>query len=681
MERLKTRQRLEAINKSPSSAPLTYNEVRTQPPDDEIFNNTLATRIRVNSLINQSIPDMSYAPKKLASTITAKQIEEYQQKENTPITIDGRTYRIHPGNLPEPVLEDEPTEEEALRLFDQDYLEDPNRASNIASTIASALEEIKQAEKIVEQIDEAKKEINKDFDRMVEELQEEFSRVNLDRRRAIDNELVDLDARYNDIRRQIYEQEQDVLRFIDEQKAKIQRARQAQSETVTDIADVRALLSGIKERNKARIRAYEDSLKSVNRAFNMEQQQGESQENYLARIRDQTQAIDDEQGALDRLNLKEAKDFKNNLKNIIRDATLIEYAYNKIFDKGRGDKNILEINKVFQLLKTRYEKMYGTFQLKEDDLVKFLMQGIENPEETLKRDEEYEDLLLALETEAEPRAGAFDLTGKYDALGKGRRYTKQDLVKGIKDLVDMREFEEIRRFKEDPVEVLVRGNPAMLLIGARGGLSFSHDGYRAGIDQADKEILIAFYVNILQTLKAVLPDKYAEINARINMVTQDEYGEGMGIPQEELPKSCKLGKIEIDLNKLFYKNILSIKQKGFKITGAKNMPVSDEFIKIIMDLCKDKKYPTTKDINKLQIHENQVFDALLHLAGLHKRVEHTANKTIDQLKTRLTLIDGEISAGNTNKMLKQEIRDIVFKLHHLGEITGNSANEYLKQMK
>jgi len=692
MERLKTRQRLEAINISSQPTPLTFNEVRNQPPDDEIFNSHLATKIRVNSLINQSIPDMAYAPKKLTSSITAQQLEEFQQKENTPITIDGRTYRVHPASIPEPDLEYEPTEEEALKTFDMDYLEDPNRASAIARVITDTLEELKQAEEIRVGLNDARKQIDTEFDKLWADLQRQYYDSDDRQKIDIDRAMVQLERRYNEAQRRIYEQEQDTNRYIEERKTIIQDARQAQSETVTDIAEVRANIQAIKERNKAKVKAYEDSLKSVNRSFNMEQQPGETQENYLARIREQTQAVDDEQGALDRLNLKEARDFKNNLKNIIRDPTLIEYAYNKIFDSGKGDKNILEINKVFQLLKTRYEKLYGTFQLKEDDLVKFLMQGIENPEETLRRDQEEEDLLMAVQVEGgagaeEPsvlagaRAGANDLQGKYEALNKGRRYTKVELAKGIRDLVDLREFKAVRDFKEDPVEVQVRGNIAKLIVGARGGLSYSHEGITKGLEQADKDMLIAFYVDILQSLKRLLPEKYAEINARINRVTQDEYGEGLGIPQEELPKSFKLGKIEIDLNKLFYKNILSIKQKGFKITGAKNMPVSDEFVKIIMDLCKDKKYPISKDLNKLQMHESQVFDALLHLAGLHKRIEHTANKSIEQLKNRLTLIEGEISAGNTNPMLKQEIRDIVFKLHHLGEITGNSANEYLKQMK
>jgi hypothetical protein len=99
-----------------------------------------------------------------------------------------------------------------------------------------------------------------------------------------------------------------------------------------------------------------------------------------------------------------------------------------------------------------------------------------------------------------------------------------------------------------------------------------------------------------------------------------------------------------------------------------------------MDLCKGV-YPSTKDLSKLPPMEMQTFDSLLYLAGLHKRVENTADKTIPKLKQRIELIGGEIQAGNTNTLLKDELRDIVYKLYHMNEITQNAASDYLKQFK
>jgi hypothetical protein len=363
--------------------------------------------------------------------------------------------------------------------------------------------------------------------------------------------------------------------------------------------------------------------------------------------------------------LNEARKFKENLKEIIRSTPTIEYAYNTMFQED--DSSIADVNKVFALIKSRYEKMYGKVQLKDEDLVTFLKQMIVNPEEEQRKAEEEEDLLATLGI----AGGAGDYGRKYKALGKGKRFTKPALISAIQDILE---------YREDPVRTVSKGKVATLIIGKRGGLSYNYDGKERGLAQADKDILIAFYVDILEALKAKDRRLYDQINDRINTKTNDEYGEGLGVPHEALPKSCKLGKIEIDLNKLFYKNTLSVKNKGFKISGIKNAPVGDEFVKIVMELCKGK-YPTTKEINKLGAGESQIYDALLHVAGLHKRVEHTANKTVQNLKDRLTLIEGEMTAGNTNKALFSELRDIVYKLHHLGEITQNSANEYLKQMK
>ena len=224
---------------------------------------------------------------------------------------------------------------------------------------------------------------------------------------------------------------------------------------------------------------------------------------------------------------------------------------------------------------------------------------------------------------------------------------------------------------------MVKGKEAVLSMGARGGLSYTYNGKVKVIANAEKEVLIAFFVLLMETVKEKDPDLYGRLNEQLNVRTNAEYGEGI---QEKLPKFCRLGKCDVNLHKLFYKNVLSITHNGYKLQGAKNTPVSDEFVKLVMDLCKGV-YPSTKDLSKLSPMEMQTFDSLLYLAGLHKRVENTADKTIPKLKQRIELIGGEIQAGNTNTLLKDELRDIVYKLYHMNEITQNAASDYLKQFK
>jgi hypothetical protein len=475
--------------------------------------------------------------------------------------------------------------------------------------------------------------------------------------------MSDMEQTYLQAKQELGERKEAIVGFLDRTKLEIDELRDMVERAREFIPQVLAENKEKSARNKASLRAYEENLKTVNRNFNIQQEQGETDEQYVERLRELTAPINDPNLLLDRFNLNEARKFKENLKEIIRSTPTIEYAYNTMFQED--DSSIADVNKVFTLIKSRYEKTYGKVQLKDEELVRFLKQMIVNPEEEQRKAEEEEDLLTTL------GAAGGGYAEKYKALGKGKRFTKPELISAIDNLIE---------YRDEPVQSVVKGKVATLIVGKRRGLNYNYDGKDRGIAQAGKDILIAFYVELLETVKVKDIRTYESLNRKLNRKTDDEYGEGLGVPHEALPKSCKLGKIDIDLNKLFYKNILSVKHKGFKMNGVKNAPVGDEFVKIVMELCKGK-YPTTKEINKLGAGESQIYDALLHVAGLHKRVEHTANKTVQTLKDRLTLIEGEMTAGNTNKALFSELRDIVYKLHHLGEITQNTASDYLKQFR
>jgi len=659
MERLKTRQRLDQLNSAP--APLAFNEVRNTPPDDENAGH-LASKIRVNSIINQSIPAMSYAPKKIKSHVTAKELAEFQLEESKPIEIDGQIYRMHPATIPEPEFG-----------FD-DVLIDINQGltqmAGDEEEIARRVDDIKAAHKELALVNKQLVELDDDYNRSVNA--ESLATTNLLNspfdvikfaanigREERDAKLRDLEETYLQAKEDLEARREGIIAFLDRTKIEIDDRRDEIERMREAIPTILAENKERSARNKAALRAYEENLKTMNRNFNIQQEQGETDEQYVARIRELTAPIEDPNLLLDRFNLNEARRFKENLKEIIRDTATIEYAYNTMFQED--DSSIADVNKVFALIKSRYEKTYGKVQLKDADLVKFLKQMILNPEEVARKAEEEEAFVSSL-------GGVGGFAGKYKALAKGKRFTKPALIAAIQEIIGLR---------EDPVQAVVRGEVATLLVGPRGGLMFQFGGREKVIGAADKEILIAFYVELLETVKAKDRRLYDTLNEKLNVKTSDEYGEG--VPHETLPKSCKLGKVEVDLNKLFYKNVLSVKQKGFKISGLKNAPVGDDFVKIVMELCKGVQ-PSTKELNKLG-SESQIYDALLHVAGLHKRVEHTANKTVETLKNRMTLILGEMEAGNTNKSLLSELRDIVFKLHHLGEITQNAASDFLKQFK
>ena len=668
MERLKTRQRLSKLITEDS--PFVFIEP-TQEPEDELNNSRLASKIRVNSLISQSIPDMKYPPK-VNSHVTAKQIEEFQRKENTPIEINGNFYRLHPASIPEPEFD------ENDQTIDLDGIS--HEMSNVGNIISQKLKLLTKLEEDFFEVNREIKQLDINYNREINLLDEnllppeDFSLegdisnlqnalrvIERNKARKYRQSNADelkkeaLNAEYAERKQLLVEQRELLLSALRKTTQEIDNLREEKELFTDNFSQTKAENDKRKKRVKQKINAYEENLKTLNRNFNLTQEPNETAEEYIERIRTQTEAIEDPNLVVDRFNLQEARDFKQNMKEIIRDNSVIEVAYNTLFQEN--DALIPEINKIFQLIKTQYQKKYGSYQLKDVDLINFLKKMIETPEKI----EEEIDIPQGL--------GAEDFTDKYKALSKGKRYTKPELIF---------EIGEIKDFFENDFAVDVGGFPAIIHKGLRGGLTVTYKNDRKSISLTDKSVLIAIYVAILERIKRANPAEYQKLNATLNRRTNDEYGEGL--KHEKMGKSVKLGAIHIDLNKLYYKNILSITQNGVKINGVKNVPVSEEMVKILIDLTKGT-YPTSKELNKLELHENQIFDALLHIAKLHKRVENTTNKSVENLKNRLTLIEGELSAGNTNKELYNELRDIVFKLHHLGEITQSSATNFLKQFK
>jgi hypothetical protein len=127
--------------------------------------------------------------------------------------------------------------------------------------------------------------------------------------------------------------------------------------------------------------------------------------------------------------------------------------------------------------------------------------------------------------------------------------------------------------------------------------------------------------------------------------------------------------------------MLSIQnKKGFKIPGFKNTPVSDAFVNCIMKILDDKEL-TANDMHNLKSPEKYLLDNLLHVAGLHKKnITSTSKETISNLKQRLTLVEGEIQAGNTNDELKKELYELLFKLYHFHCISERQARNHYKDI-
>ena len=151
--------------------------------------------------------------------------------------------------------------------------------------------------------------------------------------------------------------------------------------------------------------------------------------------------------------------------------------------------------------------------------------------------------------------------------------------------------------------------------------------------------------------------------------------------KDDIPKIINFGRNKLLLNKLYYNNILSVKDS--KMHSIENMTykhVSDNFVKIIYNIYNNKI--DNNDFN-LSNSEQELLSLLLFVSGLNKKnnIDIKRDDNINKLKERLTLVESQIKAGNNNPVVKEELKQIIKKLYLYKVISLNSSKEYIKQFK
>ena len=69
----------------------------------------------------------------------------------------------------------------------------------------------------------------------------------------------------------------------------------------------------------------------------------------------------------------------------------------------------------------------------------------------------------------------------------------------------------------------------------------------------------------------------------------------------------------------------------------------------------------------------------MYVSGLGKNIGTNKGENIKELKDRLKLVESQIRAGNNNPVVKNELKDIIKKLHLYNVISHNNGKAYLKQ--
>ena len=561
--------------------------------------------------------------KKFNTDLTKEAIEELRQRYNTPIVVDGITYKYVPVKRPELELY-EPIEEE---LTTEDIVKINNK-------INENLEKIKKLNKIYEAIPEELKKANNEYNELSMRLTE-VDDTKTENNTEVKNKIVKLRNIAREIQRIELLKKNEILEEIKTLKTEIENLYYNLKLSDENKKVNESEKDRVRKYNEPLVKEYEYAVKSGSRnKLNPQQDQNETDEDYLNRLQDTVNEEVNDEVALNEAKSFNISLFKQNMKQLIRDDSKIENVLKKILNVSNDE--LFKTNKIFNLIKTEFLKRYG---------------------------------------ENNPYITATDIFNFIDAVSSKEPYEK---------------IEQPKEIKKIDVVKLQTASPEELLRILEELEKLNHETKQTDKNTASynifKEILTQ---SNGQPKTEITPEQRAHIiksfaRRKAYKLNDKTYGEiiGYGIHNDpKLTDHAVFGNVFLDLKKLFYDNLLSISNKHrMKYNGYKNVKISDDFVKLIINFVKNGNI-SNSDIKKLSVAEKRVLDSLLFLAKLHKheKIDIEIDDTIKYYKEKLELIIGEIEAGNDNKILIKQLHDILYKLTHLKVISVADANRYYKE--
>ena len=474
-------------------------------------------------------------------------------------------------------------------------------------------------------------------------------------------------------------------------EAEIIRLRKDVQDNESNEAKNDGVRRSVMKRNADKVNSYSNELSSLNRGqFKMDKYPDETDEDFVKRLRDVGQTEYEESDQYDSAYLSNMTQFKTNMKNITRDEALIDSLL-----RSMSPEELFKLNQKFPLYKSEFLKIYGAFNksINYEDVVEtikiFLLKGYLN-----SGTDRHNTTGHQIVQPNELVANKFSFTKpSNDTLAIHNLENDNILYLKVSKTTDKGGL-----LKRHIVLFSKSGDKGSFIsIGMRMTAQRTQDNPHESlkhlfvdyldITPADSEKIFnksrPSLEDIANFVKHYVKDtSFIELHEVERRNQGKIYGYGIK-PNEELPKHCQFGKVIIELDKLYYKNILAVKDNKLRnISGFKNSPVSDEFVEIIMNMCRDSTMPQKSEISGLSVSNKELWNLLIHYSGLHKSKIDTSSKseTIKNLKERLQLVEGEIEAGNDNDEVVDELRSILMKLKNLDVITSYQAINHFKQL-
>jgi len=599
-------------------------------------------RLQLERISNASVPAQmgGFVPLKIQRDITPEMVEDYLETK-------GSVELIRPDI-------DLTFKEERIPFPDLDL----ERGSLLTSLIESDIIEIEKINENLKDLDEKDKIIDDLYNKEMASVSEED-----DIRKIKDKYKEDKET----IKKEQIKNKKNKTRFENRLKSS-----QLELKTLENKAEENDnTRKQIRSYNKGILDRYADEIKIMNKGMVIDRMIGESDDEFKTRL--QQLQVQDKSTEI-QVKLNNIKRFKNKMLELYPSMPL--YIVEKLLKKYQNDRNEdYEIIKRFPEVKRKFINIYGSEpRIKEnkiyDEMVKFL-DNVFVEEQTITQ----EDLQGALEEVSADIPISNSISVDVSKIDTDKVY------EDIDDIVESKETEKTKykllmdllkrllKYSEEDIQN-EKPLPTIKLNGRRTKEGKNRKGkfYKADDEKfykiAEKKLDRDDLINLIIGIK-----EQSIIRGKGIVETNTIYD----VKDIELPKYSVFGSVLISPSELYNNNKLVIRNKlKNNIIGLRDRKVSDEFRDNILSIIKNEPI-----LHLLNENEQVIYDTLITKANLHRKLPQTKNKTIEELKRRVVILEGAINAGNDN--VNEELKETLKHLVNLKVLGENEAMRFYKQ--
>jgi hypothetical protein len=597
--------------------------------------------------------------------------------------------------------------------------------NGIRETLAEEKNEIEEAYKY------QKLQIKADVDQMAREFQNRIKNIRKmpqdSAREAIDELSLEFSERKKGFKEFKENLDNEYLQSMNEINRRLTDLNHFEQNFFTDLQENKEKIQNELKKNEKKVEEYAKELSNLNRGeLNTSKNFDETDEEYVARLQEMASEPFADARSEERAFIREKEKLRENLKLIIRDNAKIGQVTNFLYSEN--PQLIYEINKFFPGFKDYFIKKYGENNEKINyrDVVSEIslyLQRSTDPNVLRGGLPEQQQLIIrepvrrpSSVPEARP-SGNMDSDSEEEEVPLYSMYAEKPVTESLNPLLVEDKLPEgvfcepltdyqgnvtTLKFTKGDKKIYIKlhnvskkagepnykfyisktGNPNTFLVDKFESLKSKLKGF---FDITAQDVVRMFEVPNYQSVKK---ENLIKLLSEFNLTETEEapkkIGEttGYGIKHaQDIPEKVKFGSNILLLKKLFLKNILSIQNKhNTKINGFNNIHVSDNFVKIIMDLLKGQNF-TNSQLQNLSSAERILLDHLLMLSELNKNfVTGSSTTSLNQLKKDYEILVGEIEAGNNNEMLKKKLYNLLMKMVHFGALSQIQALKHYKEI-